>query len=141
MRVSQFLVPAFVACACAPAAAQSTNYASVEIAAGASARIGYYGFAKKDCTPEPLPSIEVVSAPKHGVLTVRTGTLNAKNIANCPNLKLSAQVVFYRAQAGYVGPDQVVFGVKNAEGAINVYSFSINVKEGSAPQSPPPDNL
>jgi hypothetical protein len=141
MRLSRFLAPACIIWAYAPAAAQSTNYASLEIAAGASARIGYYGFAKKDCTPEPLPSIEVVSAPKHGVLTVRTGTLNAKNIANCTNLKLPAQIVFYRAQAGYVGPDQVVFGVKNAEGAINVYSFSISVKESAAPQSPPPDNL
>lgn len=118
------------------AGAQSTNYSSADVTAGASVKLGFYAFARKDCVAGPLPTIEVVSPPKHGVFTAKRGILTTGNSDKCANTKLPAQIVFYRSQPNYTGPDQVVYGVKSPDGQIDVYSISITVKEGPAPQSP-----
>jgi hypothetical protein len=115
---------------------QSTSYSSVDAAAGALVQIGYYASAKKDCAPNPLPTIDVATPPKHGVLTIRNGMVTTNKVANCPNLKLPAQVVFYQGQTGYAGPDQIVFAVTNPAGEVNIYSFSITVKEGPPAKTP-----
>jgi hypothetical protein len=123
----------------APSAlAQSTNYSTLEVTSGEPARVGFYGFATKTCASEPLPVLDVVTPPKHGVVTVRAGSVTATKVANCPAVQVQVQVVFYRATANYVGPDQVVFSVKKQDGVVDVYSVSLTV---NAPQPPPPSNL
>lgn len=118
------------------AVAQSTNYSTAQTPAGGAVRLGYYGAAGKGCVPEPLPTIEVVSPPRHGVVTVRSGSLTTNKLPSCPKLKLPVQIVFYRAQSGYAGADRVVFGVKRSSGKVDIWSFSIDVKEASPLQSP-----
>jgi hypothetical protein len=120
---------------------QSTNYSSVEVPAGGSVRLGNYGGVRRDCTFDPLPAIEVANPPKHGVVTVRADTVRTNKVASCPNLAVPVQAVSYHAQAGYVGSDQIVFGVKRSNGVVDVYSISVTVKEAPASQGPPPSNL
>jgi hypothetical protein len=55
--------------------AQSNSaYRSADAVAGKSERLGVYGNVQKDCTSGPLPTVRVVTPPKHGELSVRSGT-------------------------------------------------------------------
>jgi hypothetical protein len=44
----------------------NSAYRSVDAAAGKPHRLGAYGNVTKDCTSGPLPTIRVVTPPKHG---------------------------------------------------------------------------
>jgi hypothetical protein len=92
------LVAAVISTAAFAQPAPTTNYTSFE--ASPPVQLGYYASAHKDCTPAPLPKIRAVGAPKSGTLTVRRGELPTDKIAGCPDLKTSAQIVFYQARAG-----------------------------------------
>jgi hypothetical protein len=116
--------------------AQDANYTSVDATSDKPVQLSYHASAHKNCTPAPLPTIRVIEAPKSGTLTVRKGVLTTDKIAGCPGLKAPAQVVFYHARAGYVGPDRVKYVVTNEDGAVNTYDMTINVKALPA-QSPP----
>ncbi len=138
MNVFRGLTMFLALSASAPAFAQSANYTSVETVAGASTQIGYYGSAKKGCAPAPAPTLRVVKPPKHGVLSVKSGTVTTSRIANCPNLRTPAQVVFYQGNGDYQGADEVAYEVTNFDAEVAVYNISITVKPAPkpAPQSP-----
>ena len=119
--------------ASAAAFAQSANYTSVETVAGVATRVGYYASAKKDCTPAPLPTIRVLKAPKHGLLSIRPGAVMTSQVANCPNLKTPAQVVFYQGNADYQGADELAYEVTSANGEVGVYNIAVTVKEAPKP--------
>jgi len=121
--------------------AQSTNYSSVEVASGGQVLLGNYGGIGRSCAVEPLPTIEMPNPPKHGVVSVRTGTVMTNKAAGCPNLPVPVQTVAYHARSGYVGPDQVVFGVKRPNGVVDIYSISVTVKEAPATQASPPSTF
>jgi hypothetical protein len=136
-RVPAPLLPAVLALlAGAPAFAQSANYTSVETVAGVSTRIGYSASAAKNCAPAPLPTIRVIKPPKHGVLSIRTGAVITNQVANCPNLKTPAQVMFYQGGADYQGADELAYEVTSANGEVGVYNISITVKEAPKPAPP-----
>ena len=87
------------------ASAQSNSaYRSADAVAGKSERLGVYGNVQKDCTSGPLPTVRVVTPPKHGELNVRSGTLKVGRITRCPKLAPKAQGIFYKANPGYKGP-------------------------------------
>ena len=133
MRIFRLVSTVVAMLASAAAFAQSANYASVETVAGAATRIGYYASAKKDCAPAPLPTIRVIKAPKHGVLSIRTGAVVTNRVANCPNLKTPAQVVFYQGNADYQGADELAYEVTSSSGEVGVYNISVTVKEAPKP--------
>ena len=120
-----------------PALSQSINYKSVEIVAGVVSQIDYFATGKKDCTSASPPSIKVLTPPKHGLLTIRRGTMTTNKIPNCPNLQTPANVVFYTGNAGYAGPDEIVYEVTDAKGEIAIYNITATVKEGPKPAIKP----
>ncbi len=127
-------VPALLAfLTSATAFAQSTNYTSVEAVAGTAAQIGYYASAKKDCAPAPLPTIRVLTPPKHGILSIRRGTVTTNRVANCPSLQTPAQVVFYQGNADYQGADELAYEVTSSNGEVGVYNISVAVKPAVTP--------
>jgi hypothetical protein len=140
MRIFRLVSTVFAVLASGAAFAQSANYTSVETVAGALTRIGYYASAKKDCAPAPLPTIRVLKAPKHGILSIRAGTVVTSQVANCPNLKTPAQVMFYQGNADYQGADELVYEVASANGDVGVYNVSITVKEAPKPAPPTPSD-
>ena len=79
----------------------------------------------------PLPAVGVVEAPKLGTLTIRLGVLTTSKIAGCPSLKTPVQVVFYQAQVGVFGTDHVIYQVTTADGKVDGYDVTINVKEAT----------
>jgi hypothetical protein len=138
MSVSRY-VPTFLALlTSATAFAQSTNYTSVETVAGTATQIGYYASAKKDCAPAPLPTIRVLTLPKHGTLSIRRGTVTTNRVANCPSLQTPAQVVFYQGNADYQGADEVAYEVTSYSGEVGVYNIAVTVKPAAKPAAPTP---
>ena len=117
-------------------APSSTNYTSFDATSAKPVQIGYYGSAHKDCTAAALPTIRVVEAPRSGLLTVRRGVLTTNRLANCPGLRIPAQVAFYQARPGVGGTDHFVYLVTNPDGLVAAYDVSITIKE--APKSPAP---
>jgi hypothetical protein len=132
-------VASAVACAlalCATGALAQTNsaYRSADAVAGKPQRLGVYGNVQKDCTSGPLPTVRVLTPPKHGELNVRSGTLKAGRITRCPSLEAKAQGVFYRANPKYSGTDEVSYEVKSASGKVETHTIKITVKD-----TPPAD--
>jgi hypothetical protein len=107
----------------------NSAYRSADAIAGKPQRLGVYGNVKQDCTSGPLPEIRVVTPPKHGELSVRSGTLKAGRITRCPKLEAKAQGVFYRANPKYTGPDEVGYEVKSASGKVEAHTVRITVKD------------
>jgi hypothetical protein len=88
------------------ALAQGNNaYRGIDTVAGKSHRLGVCGNVQKDCTSGPPPAIRVVVPPKHGELNVRSGNLKAGRITRCPNLRATAQGVFYQSKPKSVEDD------------------------------------
>ena len=79
------------------ASAQSNSaYRSADAVVGKAERLGVYGNVQKDCTSGPLPTVRVVTPPKHGELNVRSGTLKVGRITRCSKLAPSAQGISTR---------------------------------------------
>lgn len=113
---------------------------NADVVAGKSHRLGVYGNVQKDCTSGPLPTIRVVTPPKHGELNVRSGKLKAGRISRCPKLEATAQGVFYKANPTYKGTDEVSYEVRSASGKVETQAVRITVKEAApADTKPNPD--
>jgi len=110
------------------------------VVAGKSHRLGVYGNVQKDCTSGPLPTVRVVTPPKHGELNVRSGKLKAGRISRCPKLEATAQGIFYKPNSNYKGADEVSYEVKSASGKVESHTVRITVKEATpADAKPDPD--
>jgi hypothetical protein len=123
------------------ALSQSNNaYRSTDVVAGKPHRLGVYGNVQKDCTSGPLPTVRIVTLPKHGELNVRSGKLKVGRISRCPKLEATAQGVFYKPNSAYKGADEVSYEVKSASGKVENHTVKITVKEAtSADAKPNPD--
>jgi hypothetical protein len=112
--------------------AQNTNYTSIEATADKPVQLSYHASAHmSNCSPARLPTIRVIEPPKSGLLTVRNAVLTTDKIAGCPHLKTPAQVVFYAAHAGYVGPHHLKYEVTAENSEVATYD------KAAPPQSPP----
>jgi hypothetical protein len=125
----------------AAAFAQTNSaYRSTDAVAGKPHRLGVYGNVQKDCTSGPLPTVRVVTSPKHGELNVRSGKLKAGRISRCPKLEATAQGVFYKANPTYKGADEVSYEVRSASGKVESHTVKITVKDTTpADAKPNPD--
>ncbi|NVN88816.1 MAG: hypothetical protein HXX15_22295 [Rhodopseudomonas sp.] len=113
----------------------SSNYAAFEAIGEQPVQLGYYASAKKDCSGAPLPTVQVLTPPAAGMLTVRRAELKTNKIKGCPDLTIPAQVVFYQARSGSSGTDHVVYGVTTVNGEVATYDVTITIK--SAPVQKP----
>jgi hypothetical protein len=146
MQCSQPAVTVFaIGCALvlsgtAAVAQTDTAYRSTDVVAGKQHRLGVYGNVQKDCTSGLLPTVRVVTPPKHGELNVRSGKLKAGRITRCPKLEATAQGIFYKPNPAYKGADEVSYEVKSASGKVESHTVRITVKEATpADAKPNPD--
>jgi hypothetical protein len=121
------------------AALAQTNTAqrSTDVVAGKTHRLGVYGNVQKGCTSGPLPTVRVVTPPKHGELNVRSGKLKAGRISRCPRLEATAQGIFYKPNPAYKGADKVSYEVKSASGKVESHSIKITVNEATPEDAKP----
>jgi hypothetical protein len=112
-------------------AAESTpeaeSYSSIEAVSGKTLHLNNHASVNKDCSPAPLPTIRLIERPKSGTFTVRRGTLSGVQVANCQNLNIPVQGVFYTSRPGYIGEDHVVYDVTNFEGEVEKVDIAITV--------------
>ena len=98
---------------------------------GTDIRVGVYVNVKPDCTSGPLPSIQLVSPPAHGKLTVKQGKITATNYKQCLALEVPAFVAFYRSREDFVGVDVMALEVKFPGGKTQLQRISVTVGTGS----------
>lgn len=115
--------------AAGPALAQDKIYRSADAVSGKTMRLGLYEDVPKECTAGPLPEIKVVTPPKHGSLTVRSGKTKAGELKRCPKLEVPAQGVYYQANANYTGADEVAYEVKRV--ARETQSITVKIMVGA----------
>jgi hypothetical protein len=125
--VSFALTSALVLSGATALAQTNAAYRSSDVVAGKPHRLGVYGNVQKDCTSGPLPTVRVVTPPKHGELNVRSGKLKAGRISRCPSLEATAQGVFYKANPTYKGADEVSYEVRSASGKVEGHTVRITV--------------
>jgi len=99
---------------------------------GHDTRVGVYTDIKPDCTSGPLPAIRLVTAPGHGAVTVRRGTLKATNFRQCLATEVPAFVALYRAAAEFVGTDDFILEVSWPGGRKELQHFRVNVSTNPA---------
>ena len=124
-------------CAIGPASAQEKVFRSVEAAPGKQARLALIGNVSKECTPGPKPQVKVVTPPKNGTLSIRSGKTKPGSLARCPTLEVPAEGVFYTSNPSFNGTDEVVYSVARADGRNQMVTIRITVSEKTkpAPQS------
>ena len=134
-----FIITGSLAMPAGIAVAQTNSaYRSADAVAGKVERLGVYGNVQKDCTSGPLPTVRVLTPPKHGELNVRSGTLKVGRITRCPKLAPTAQGIFYKANPGYKGSDEVSYEVRTASGKVEAHTVRIRVKDVSPADAKPP---
>ena len=106
---------------------------SVDAVAGKSARLTVHGDVTKDCKLGPLPEIRITTSPKHGALTVRQGKSKAGSLKRCPSLEVPIQGVFYQANGGYAGSDEVAYTIVRAGQATQSITVKITVGAQAKP--------
>jgi hypothetical protein len=116
-----------------PAAAQSSNYRSMNAVAGKIARVAVVTALKKDCSVGEIGGVRVVTVPKNGNLSLKKGKLKTPATFRCPNVETPAEVVFYQPKANFKGEDEIVYETKSADGAVERYTVKITVSDKPAP--------
>jgi hypothetical protein len=132
-------IAAIAASLAAPAAAQTTDYTSFDARPGTPIEIGNYAALGKVCSAGAPPTIKVVEPPREGTLSVRTGE-RVYAVANCPPVKLQAQVMTYEARDGAAGTDHVVYDIVGANGQVSTKDVTIRLHDAPRPvPQPKPD--
>jgi hypothetical protein len=115
-----------------PASAQTTVTRAKTVASGQTVRLEIAPNLKKDCTPGPMPEFKVSGAPKNGSVITKVGKLKTPASYRCPNKEAAVQALFYQANAGYTGADEVVFEVKSSDGQVQTQNIKITVGPASS---------
>jgi hypothetical protein len=95
----------------------------VKAQAGRAVRIGVYTNIRPDCTSGPLPAIRLASAPAHGTVSVKRGSLKATNFKQCLAMEVPALIAFYRAAAEFSGTDVFELEISTAGGGKRLMRF------------------
>ena len=68
------------------------------------------GEAQVQCSPNGIPTLELVSPPQHGTVRFADADLGIPKGSGCIN-PVYGKAVFYRPDPGYVGKDRFVYNV------------------------------
>jgi hypothetical protein len=124
-----------LALAAGSALAQEKVVRSVDAVSGKSTRLTVHGNVTKDCKLGPAPEVRITTPPKHGALAVRQGKNKAGLLKRCLSLEVPVQGVFYQANAGYTGADEVAYTVVRAGQATQSITVKITVGAQARPGS------
>jgi hypothetical protein len=93
--------------------------------------VGVYVNVKPDCTSGPLPSIQLISAPENGKVTVKQGKLTGTKYRQCLAIEVPGFIAFYRSRPDFMGVDVLTLEVKFPGGRTELQRISITVGTGS----------
>ena len=127
---------AVAALLCAPASSARAQAEALErtvtAAPGRDVRVGVYTDIRPDCVSGPLPGIRLVTAPAHGTVTVKRGTLKATNFKQCLGIDVPAFVAFYHSAADFSGADTFEIEITLQNGRKQRQLFHVTVTSGGA---------
>ncbi len=86
-----------------------------------------------DCTSLGYPTLKLVKAPQHGKVSIEHGSALAGVGADdartvCNGQTVPATVIYYTADAGFVGEDAAAFERIGVRGAYGYHAYTINVR-------------
>jgi len=119
----------------ATALAQTTDYTSFDAVPGKPIEIGNYAAVGANCSAGAPPTIKVMEPPKAGTLSVRSGE-RVYSVANCPPIRIPAEVMTYQARDGATGTDRLVYDIVSATGQVSTKDVTIRLQD--APRAAPP---
>jgi hypothetical protein len=132
MKKRGISIATFLIASVAPALAQSqTVDRTANGSPGTDIRVGVYINVKPDCTSGPLPSIQLISAPENGKVTVKQGKVTATNYKQCLAIEVPDFIAFYRSRPDFMGVDVLTLEVKFPGGRTELQRISITVGTGS----------
>ena len=70
-----------------PTLAQDQSFRSADAQAGKPVRLGIHGNVSKECAAGALPEIKVVTPPKHGALSLKSGKSKAGELRGARSLR------------------------------------------------------
>jgi hypothetical protein len=104
-----------------------------ELFSGSESRIAAMNSVNADCTPGPVPSLRIVTAPENGThrleeMTYAVDRPPGDARASCNGKLVSAVGIFYKSNAGYIGPDRIVIDVDFKNGSVRRFNYKITVR-------------
>jgi hypothetical protein len=129
-----WLAAAFLLCGVAHDGARAqANLAERELKAAPDrdVRVGVFTSIRPDCTSGPLPAIRLATAPAHGTVSVKRGTLKATNFKQCLATEVPAFVAFYRAAPDFGGSDAFDLEISFADGRKQIQHIRMIVTKGA----------
>ena len=85
----------------------------------------------KDCAPDPIPQVTVISAPKHGSIAFTEGTTRPNRVlrgnVKCIGTEQRARIVNYVPTGGPAEVDQVSLSILNVRGQRYVIDCTVRI--------------
>jgi hypothetical protein len=109
-----------------------TKESQIVAASGKKAKVGTFHFMGKDCKPEGLPVIRLISSPREGIAR----SVEAKDYPTypkkneryvCNTKKAPGMQVLYTSRRGYIGDDAFSYEVIWPSGNYSRYDVTIKV--------------
>jgi hypothetical protein len=132
-RLSFVLAAALLTASTLFVAAQDTVSRSVTGRPDTDVQIGVYVNVKPDCTTGPLPSIQLISPPENGKVTVKQARVVATNYNECLAVEVPAFVAFYHSKPDFSGVDVLTVQVKYFGGKTELQKISVTVTTKATP--------
>ena len=118
------------------AQSQAPRERTVAAASGALTQLAYHAVLRSDCTTGPLPKIIIEEMPRHGAVSLAEQTVTTAPTFRCPNQKLQAIFLMYRANQRFVGQDKIVYRIETGGRRSEPHTIAIDIKAqrpGAAP--------
>ena len=97
------------------AVAQDSTHRSATVGSGQEIRLNAYMNINRDCSAGAPPEVRVITPPRNGALSIRSGKGRSPRVGKCENIEVPVRLVIYQSNRGYIGEDHVVYEVKKAD--------------------------
>jgi hypothetical protein len=114
------------------AVAQDSTHRSATVGSGQEIRLNVYMNINRDCSAGAPPEVRVITPPRNGALSIRSGKGRSPRVGKCENIEVPVRLVIYQSNRGYIGEDHVVYEVKKADSTTEAQSVTIAVTPPSA---------
>ena len=115
--------------------AQDSTHRSATVPSGQQLRLSAHFNINRNCSTGAAPEVRVTTPPRHGSLSIRSGTARSPQFGSCKNVDAPARLVIYQSNRGYTGEDRVTYEVVKANGGTEAQTVTITVSP--APTSAP----
>jgi hypothetical protein len=88
---------------------------------------GVFVTTKGDCSIAPPPTVQLITPPAHGKVTLTQGQLRVTNLKQCPATDLPAFFASYRSEPDHVGQDTFAIEIITAAGRKQIQQITVSL--------------